>query len=65
MNVNDQFSGFEAHTVYIAACSFVVLLIIPGIAFLYSGLARRKSALTLLFQSMATVAVCVLPIPDR
>jgi len=32
-------------------------LIIPGIGLLYGGLARRKSALALLFQSLMVAAV--------
>jgi Amt family ammonium transporter len=38
-------------------CAFLVWLIIPGIGFLYSGLARRQSSLSLLFQSFAVAAV--------
>jgi ammonia channel protein AmtB len=41
--------------------AFLVWLIIPGIAFLYAGLARRKSALSLLFQSLAVMGVYVGP----
>jgi Amt family ammonium transporter len=37
--------------------AFLVFLIIPGIGFLYSGLARRKSALSMLFQSFAVMGV--------
>ncbi|ORY59171.1 ammonium transporter AmtB-like domain-containing protein [Pseudomassariella vexata] len=36
---------------------FIVWLIIPGIGLLYGGMARRKSALSLLFQSMMVAAV--------
>lgn len=56
MDVNTTFVGVEFQSVYIAICSFVVFLIIPGIGFLYGGLARRKSALALLFQSMMVTA---------
>jgi len=38
-------------------CAFIVWLIIPGIGLLYGGLARRKSALSLLFQSIMVAAV--------
>lgn len=44
-------------------CGFIVWLIIPGIGLLYGGLARRKSALALLFQSLMVVAVYVLSGP--
>ena len=35
----------------------LVLLMIPGVGFFYSGLARRKSALSLLWISIMAVAV--------
>ncbi|GLI72752.1 hypothetical protein PoHVEF18_000934 [Penicillium ochrochloron] len=57
VDVNAQFEGFEWDYTYIVFCGFIVWLIIPGIGLLYSGLARRKSALTLLFQSLMIVAV--------
>lgn len=38
-------------------CGFLVWLIIPGIGLLYGGLARRKSAVSLLFQSMMVLAL--------
>ncbi|GFF38126.1 ammonium transporter 1 [Aspergillus lentulus] len=57
LDVNAQYAGFEYHYVYIMTCSFVVWLILPGIGLLYSGLARRKSALALLFQSWMILAV--------
>ncbi|PGH02414.1 hypothetical protein AJ79_07646 [Helicocarpus griseus UAMH5409] len=56
-DVNHQYLFFEAHYVYIVACAFIVWLIVPGVGFLYSGLARRKSALSLLFQSLMILAV--------
>lgn len=59
VNVNTQYQGFEYNYTYIVFCGFIVWLIIPGIGLLYSGLARRKSALTLLFQSFMVVAVYV------
>lgn len=57
--MNAQYVGFEYHYVYIMTCSFIVWLILPGIGLLYSGLARRKSALALLFQSWMILAVYV------
>ncbi|KAM5356621.1 hypothetical protein ACJ41O_003267 [Fusarium nematophilum] len=42
---------------FIAVCSVLVLLMIPGVGFFYSGLARRKSALTLILLAMISVAV--------
>ncbi|KAK0743061.1 ammonium transporter [Schizothecium vesticola] len=60
VDVNTTFAGLEYHAVYIAFCSCLVWLIIPGIGLLYGGLSRRKSALALLFQSFmvsATVTI--------
>ncbi|KAF2834416.1 ammonium transporter [Patellaria atrata CBS 101060] len=56
-DVNTQFTGLEFHFVYLSLCAFVVWLIIPGIGLLYSGLARRKSSLALLFQSIMVAAI--------
>jgi Amt family ammonium transporter len=57
VDVNAQYAGFEYNYVYILACTFIVFLILPGIAFLYSGLTRRKSALALLFQGFMILAM--------
>lgn len=57
IDVNAQYAGLEWNYIYIVFCGFIVWLIIPGIGLLYSGLARRKSALALLFQSLMIVAV--------
>ncbi|KAI4650342.1 hypothetical protein J4E93_002698 [Alternaria ventricosa] len=56
-NVNLQYTGLEFHYIYLMIMAFLVFLIIPGIGFLYSGLARRKSALSMLFQSFAVMGV--------
>lgn len=42
---------------FIVISSLLVLLMIPGVGFFYSGLARRKSALQLVLLSMLSVAV--------
>jgi Amt family ammonium transporter len=57
VDVNAQYLGFEYHYTYLIFCGFIVWLIIPGIGLLYGGLARRKSALALLFQSLMVGAV--------
>jgi hypothetical protein len=62
VDVNAQYAGVEWNYTYIVFCGFIVWLIIPGIGLLYSGLARRKSALALLFQSLMVVAVYVRPL---
>lgn len=51
VDVNLQYAGLEHHYIYLILCAMVVFPILPGIGFLYGGLARRKSALTLLLQS--------------
>jgi ammonium transporter, Amt family len=45
------------HMTFLVICSVLVLLMIPGVGFFYSGLARRKSALSLILLSMMSVAV--------
>lgn len=42
---------------WILTSSALVLLMIPGVGFFYSGLARRKSALSLIYLSMMSVGV--------
>ncbi|CAJ2510361.1 Uu.00g050640.m01.CDS01 [Anthostomella pinea] len=42
---------------WILTSSALVLLMIPGVGFFYSGLARRKSALSLILLAMLSVAV--------
>lgn len=56
-DVNTQYVGFEYHYTYLVFCGFIVWLIIPGIGLLYGGMARRKSALSMLFQSLMVGAV--------
>jgi ammonium transporter, Amt family len=47
-------SGDQA---YIIVASAMVLIMVPGLGFLYSGLARRKSALSLIWACMASLSV--------
>jgi ammonium transporter, Amt family len=42
---------------WIMTSSALVLLMIPGVGFFYSGLARRKSALSLIWLSMMSIGV--------
>ena len=42
---------------YIIVASAMVLLMVPGLGFLYSGLARRKSALSLIWACMGSYVV--------
>jgi Amt family ammonium transporter len=45
------------HLTFLTISAVLVLLMIPGVGFFYSGLARRKSALQLVLLSMLSVAV--------
>lgn len=45
------------HLTFLTISAVLVLLMIPGVGFFYSGLARRKSALSLILLSMVSVAV--------
>jgi Amt family ammonium transporter len=58
MDVNKQWEGLEFHYVYQVIMGSLVFLIVPGIGLLYGGMARRKSALAMIFQSMMVMAVC-------
>jgi Amt family ammonium transporter len=60
IDVNAQYAGYEFHYIWLMICACLVWLIIPGIGLLYGGLARRKSSLALLFQSLMVVAVVTL-----
>lgn len=54
-NLNKWFqSGDQAFIIVSAA---MVMVMIPGLAFLYSGLARRKSALSMIWACMASFSV--------
>ncbi|ODV62992.1 ammonium transporter [Ascoidea rubescens DSM 1968] len=45
-------------TTFIILASVFVFLMVPGLGFLYSGLARRKSALSMIFICLGASAVC-------
>jgi ammonium transporter, Amt family len=56
-NLNQWYqSGDQA---YIILSSCLVLIMVPGIGFLYSGLSRRKSALSMLWVCMMSFSVIV------
>ncbi|KAL8370745.1 hypothetical protein RB595_000885 [Gaeumannomyces hyphopodioides] len=56
-NLNQWYqSGDQA---YILLSSALVLIMVPGIAFLYSGLARRKSALSMIWVVMMSFSVVI------
>jgi ammonium transporter, Amt family len=54
-NLNKWYqSGDQA---YIIVASAMVLIMVPGLGFLYSGLARRKSALSMIWACMASCSI--------
>lgn len=54
-NLNKWFqSGDQA---YIIIASAMVLVMVPGLGFLYSGLARRKSALSMMWACMGAGSI--------
>jgi ammonium transporter, Amt family len=57
MDVNAQYAGFEYHYVFQVIMGCLVWIIIPGIGLLYGGMARRKSALAMIFQSLTVIAI--------
>lgn len=42
---------------FVLVATFLVWLMIPGVGFFYSGLLRRKNALSMVYMSMATLAI--------
>lgn len=54
-NLNQWFE--KGDSAYIIVASAMVLIMVPGLGFLYSGLARRKSALSMIFACMASSSV--------
>ncbi|KAJ2899734.1 ammonium transporter [Zalerion maritima] len=56
-NLNQWYQSGDQAFILVASC--MVLIMVPGIAFLYSGLSRRKSALSLLWVVMMSFSVIV------
>jgi len=54
-NLNIWYSAGDQ--AYIIVASAMVLIMIPGLGFLYSGLARRKSALSMIWACMASCSI--------
>lgn len=59
VDVNAQYAGLEFHYVYQIVMAFFVFMIVPGLGLLYGGMSQRKSALAMMFQSFAIIAVAV------
>lgn len=57
VNVNTQYTGLEFHYVFQMIMGCLVFLIIPGIGMLYGGMCQRKSALSMIFQSLTVISV--------
>jgi Amt family ammonium transporter len=56
-NLNQWYQSGDQAFIIVASC--MVLLMIPGLGFLYSGLARRKSALSMIWACMGSFSVIV------
>lgn len=59
-NLNQWYQSGDQAFIIVAAC--MVLIMVPGIAFLYSGLSRRKSALSLIWVVMMSFSVIIVSI---
>jgi Amt family ammonium transporter len=55
----DQTAFDKGDVSFIIICTALVLIMVPGLGVLYSGLARRKSALSLLWVCVASNAVTI------
>jgi ammonium transporter, Amt family len=56
-NLNQWYQSGDQAFIIVSSC--MVLIMVPGIAFLYSGLSRRKSALSLIWVVMMSFSVIV------
>ncbi|PPJ52450.1 hypothetical protein CBER1_10382 [Cercospora berteroae] len=54
-NLNQWFAAGD--TSYIIVASAMVMVMVPGLGFLYSGLARRKSALSMIFACLGSYSI--------
>ncbi|KAK4687861.1 ammonium transporter, Amt family, partial [Tremellales sp. Uapishka_1] len=51
-------SAFDAGDIaWVLTCTALIIFMLPGLGYLYSGLARRKNALQLLFLTMVSLAI--------
>jgi Amt family ammonium transporter len=57
VNLNQWYDPGDTAFIIVASC--MVLLMVPGLGFLYSGLARRKSALSMIWACMASFSIIV------
>lgn len=54
-NLNQWFQSGDS--AFIIVASAMVVIMVPGLGFLYSGLARRKSALSMIIACMGSITV--------
>lgn len=54
-NLNQWYTSGDS--AYIIVASAMVVVMVPGLGFLYSGLARRKSALSMIIACMGAISV--------
>jgi hypothetical protein len=59
-DVNAPYVDLQFHMVYQLIMGGLVFLIIPGIGLLYGGMARRKSSLAMIFQSITIMSLCTI-----
>jgi Amt family ammonium transporter len=55
--VTDILPAYGSNSAWLLTCTALVWLMIPGVGYLYSGLVRRKNALTVLFLTMLAMAM--------
>lgn len=56
-DVGALYAGYEFHYLFIIIAGCLVFLIVPGIGLLYGGLSRRKSSLSMIFQTLMVMGV--------
>ncbi len=54
---NEEEKFHPGNTCFLLVCTALVWLMIPGVGYFYSGMARSKSALSLIMLSFCSVAV--------
>src|SRR5271156_905929 len=68
VHFNDNLWYTTGDVAWVLASTALVWIMIPGVGFFYSGLARRKSALSLIWLSLMSISVVsfqvYLPVPD-
>ncbi|WWD17344.1 hypothetical protein CI109_101785 [Kwoniella shandongensis] len=56
--IGDETSGFDPGDIaWVLTSAALIVFMLPGLGYLYSGLARRKNALSMLFLSLVSLAI--------